>query len=297
MFAEHGEIVSYKLVANHKTGGTSHMGYGFVKFAQPSAASSAIQAINDTTLDSATDSKPIKVSYATATSSQSTHANLYINRLEPHVTKDDLYSAFSKFGTVVDTKVLTDPATGASRCVGFVHYNNRRSALSALSAMNGTTISCQSNPIYVKFADKKEETKKSGGGGGGGNKGRGQNGGNRSQNGGGRGGYGDHHGGGGGNRGNNNQNQNNQYQNNQNNGGDGGYNMMMANNMGGYNNNGPAYMGQHGGGPNMPLGTAYNMGGYPGPMGNVFRTTGNNMQRYDPIDCSFAVTDDGWHDA
>ncbi|EGG25359.1 hypothetical protein DFA_03608 [Cavenderia fasciculata] len=165
LFEEFGEIESYKVVANRKAPSTllpqqpppqANMGYGFVKFVHSESAAAAIESMNG----HMTDSKTIKVSYATPTSQQSTHANLYINRLEPHVTKEDLAEAFSKFGELVETRILMDLNTNTSRCVGFVHFSNRRDALAALSAMNGANISQQSTPIYVKFADQKDDNKK-----------------------------------------------------------------------------------------------------------------------------------------
>lgn len=133
---------------NNNSNNNSSLGYGFVKFSKKDEAAMAIEQLNGFEVDS----KPLKVSYAQASSSQSTHANLYINRLEPHVTNANLKEVFGSFGDVIDTKILTDPDTGASRCVGFVHFSQRREALKAVSSMNGANIPFQSTPIYVKVS-------------------------------------------------------------------------------------------------------------------------------------------------
>ncbi|KAF2078081.1 hypothetical protein CYY_000632 [Polysphondylium violaceum] len=170
LFEKHGPLASYKVVYNRKntsppTTNTStttgaagqqlNMGYGFVKFVNPDHASIAISSMNGYEIE---PMKPIKVSYAQPTSAQSSHANLYINRLEPHITKEILKELFVPFGDVSESRILVDPTTGNSRCVGFVHFTSRRDALKAVTAMNGAIIKQQTTPIYVKFADQKEES-------------------------------------------------------------------------------------------------------------------------------------------
>jgi len=170
LFEKYGPLSSYKVVYNRKntsptttstattpttTGAQLNMGYGFVKFSNPENATTAISAMNGYEIE---PMKPIKVSYAQPTSAQSSHANLYINRLEPHITKEILKELFVPFGEVSESRILVDPTTGNSRCVGFVHFTSRRDALKAVTAMNGATIKHQTTPIYVKFADQKDES-------------------------------------------------------------------------------------------------------------------------------------------
>jgi cold-inducible RNA-binding protein len=99
-----------------------------------------------------------------------------------------LESAFSSFGEVTQSKVISDRETGRSRGFGFVTFADEQAMLKAIAEMNGKELDGRN--ITVNQAQSR-----SGGGGGGGGGERG--GGYRSGGGGGGGGYG---GGGGGSR-------------------------------------------------------------------------------------------------
>jgi cold-inducible RNA-binding protein len=103
---------------------------------------------------------------------------LFVGGLSWNTTDDGLKEAFSRFGAVVEAKVVTDRETGRSRGFGFVTYQEATDGASAQQAMDGASLDGRS--IRVNAA----EDKPSGGGGGGG-----------------RGGFGGGGGGGGGGRG------------------------------------------------------------------------------------------------
>lgn len=46
------------------------------------------------------------MSYARPSSSDIQHANLYVSKLDPSVTKERLDELFSPFGTIIDSKIL-----------------------------------------------------------------------------------------------------------------------------------------------------------------------------------------------
>ena len=110
---------------------------------------------------------------------------LFVGGLSWNTTDEGLKEAFSRFGVVVEAKVVTDRETGRSRGFGFVSYSEATDGEAARQAMDGASLDGRS--IRVNAAEDKPRT--GGGGGGGGPRGGG---------GGGGGGYGGGGGGGGG---------------------------------------------------------------------------------------------------
>ncbi|KAM3294991.1 hypothetical protein ACQJBY_037697 [Aegilops geniculata] len=98
-----------------------------------------------------------------------------------------LQNAFSKYGDVIDSKIITDRETGRSRGFGFVTFASDEAMRQAIEAMNGQDLDGRN--ITVNEA----QSRRSGGGGGFGGGGGGYGG--QRREGGGGGGYG---GGGGG---------------------------------------------------------------------------------------------------
>lgn len=114
---------------------------------------------------------------------------LFVGGLSWDTTDDGLREAFSRFGNVIEAKVVTDRETGRSRGFGFVGYQDAADGAAAQQAMDGASLDGRS--IRVNAAEDKP------GGGGGGGGGRGPGGGGGDRGGGGGGGRGR---GGGGNR-------------------------------------------------------------------------------------------------
>jgi cold-inducible RNA-binding protein len=115
---------------------------------------------------------------------------LFVGGLSWGTTDEALHGAFSRFGEIVEAKVITDRETGRSRGFGFVTFANDDGATSAISEMDGTEL--DGRTIKVNEAEVKGPRTGGGGGGGrGGYKGGGGGGG------GGRGGRGGYKGGGG----------------------------------------------------------------------------------------------------
>jgi len=116
---------------------------------------------------------------------------LFVGGLSWGTTDEGLQGAFSRFGEIVEAKVIMDRETGRSRGFGFVTFANDEGATSAITEMNGAEL--DGRTIKVNEAEDKPFRAGSGGGGGGGGGGRGRGGykgGSRSGGGGGgRGGY------------------------------------------------------------------------------------------------------------
>ncbi len=116
---------------------------------------------------------------------------LFVGGLSWNTTDEGLKSAFSRFGDVVDAKVITDRETGRSRGFGFVTFSADEAAAGAVAGMDGKAL--DGRTLKVNEAEERRDGGGGGGRGGGGGYGGGGGGGGR----GGGGGYG----GGGGDRG------------------------------------------------------------------------------------------------
>lgn len=86
--------------------------------------------------------------------------NLYVGNLPYNTTADDLREAFSQFGTVARTQVVSDRETGRSRGFGFVEMADGGDA--AVEAMNGAPF--QGRTLTVNEARPREERAPGGGG-------------------------------------------------------------------------------------------------------------------------------------
>jgi len=115
---------------------------------------------------------------------------LFVGGLSWGTTDEALHGAFSRFGEIVEAKVITDRETGRSRGFGFVTFAADDGAQNAINEMNGAEL--DGRTIKVNEAEDKGFRGGRGGAGGGGGGGGG----------GGRGGYrgGSRGGGGGGGR-------------------------------------------------------------------------------------------------
>jgi CUG-BP- and ETR3-like factor len=80
--------------------------------------------------------------------------------IPPQFTEDDLRHTFEQFGKLTDCTILRDGSGESKRC-GFVKFQTRSEAVSAISALHRTYISVGcSNPLVVKFADTIKPKKK-----------------------------------------------------------------------------------------------------------------------------------------
>jgi hypothetical protein len=120
---------------------------------------------------------------------------LFVGGLSWNTDDNGLRTAFGRFGTVVDAKVITDRETGRSRGFGFVTFSEGEAADEAIRAMDGAELDGRA----VRVNEAEEKGGRGGGGGGGGyGGGGGGRGGGYGGGGGGRGGGGGGYGGGGG---------------------------------------------------------------------------------------------------
>eukprot|EP01059_Diplonema_ambulator_P000946 TRINITY_DN10737_c0_g2_i1.p1 TRINITY_DN10737_c0_g2~~TRINITY_DN10737_c0_g2_i1.p1 ORF type:complete len:262 (+),score=52.49 TRINITY_DN10737_c0_g2_i1:513-1298(+) len=153
VFRYYGELESTHVVCDIATGKSK--GYGFVKYANSKAAEAAIQALNGTIPENS--SKQLKVSIArqqeAAADKQS--VNVYISGFKDHLNQSTLSALCSRYGTVVDCKVLC--LKHHSDGVAFVRFSSISEATRCCQALNQSQLSFPSAaPItfVARYADK-----------------------------------------------------------------------------------------------------------------------------------------------
>jgi len=88
------------------------------------------------------------------------NTKLFVGNLSFNTTENDLQDAFAAFGTVVESNLMMDRATGRPRGFGFITMSSPEEAQNAITALNGTQLGDRS--ITVNEARPREE--RSGGG-------------------------------------------------------------------------------------------------------------------------------------
>ena len=90
---------------------------------------------------------------------------LFVGGLNWNTTEEGLRSAFERFGSLDEVKVIFDRETGRSRGFGFVTFGSPDDAQSAITEMDGKEL--EGRMIKVNEAVEKERRGGPGGGGGG----------------------------------------------------------------------------------------------------------------------------------
>jgi cold-inducible RNA-binding protein len=90
---------------------------------------------------------------------------LFVGNLSFNTTENDLQDAFAAHGTVTETNLMMDRATGRPRGFGFVTMSSSEEAQKAIEAMNGRDM--DGRALTVNVAKPREERTGGGGGGGG----------------------------------------------------------------------------------------------------------------------------------
>jgi len=94
--------------------------------------------------------------------------NLFVAKLSPTTTSEDLNDLFAEYGEVDSAKVIFDRETGNSRGFGFVEMSDDEAANRAIAELN--EVEFDGRDIVVKKARPREEggQRRSNYGGGGG---------------------------------------------------------------------------------------------------------------------------------
>jgi len=87
---------------------------------------------------------------------------LFVGNLSFDTTENDLQDAFAAHGTVMETNMMMDRATGRPRGFGFITMSSPEEAQKAIAALNGSQLGGRA--LTVNVAKPREE--RTGGGGG-----------------------------------------------------------------------------------------------------------------------------------
>uniref|UniRef100_A0A1J3F184 Glycine-rich RNA-binding protein 3, mitochondrial n=1 Tax=Noccaea caerulescens TaxID=107243 RepID=A0A1J3F184_NOCCA len=93
-------------------------------------------------------------------------SKIFIGGMEYGMNEDSLRQAFSKYGEVVETRVILDRETGRSRGFGFVTFSSTEAASSAIQALDGQDL--HGRIVKVNYAHDRTSGGGYGGGGYGG---------------------------------------------------------------------------------------------------------------------------------
>ena len=88
---------------------------------------------------------------------------LFVGNLSFNTTENDLQDAFAAHGTVLETNLMMDRATGRPRGFGFVTMSTPEEAQKAIEALNGKSV--DGRDLTVNIAKPREERPPGGGGG------------------------------------------------------------------------------------------------------------------------------------
>ncbi len=163
LFARIAPIKLCKLITDRNTGHSYC--YGFIEYHTKEDAIKAIEKFNGYRIEH----KKLKVSYAQPKSDEidnntkylntsliQKNSNIYITDLPDDFDEKMLERLFSKYGEIIQTKILRDPRTKISRGVAFVLMKSARYAERAVKALDGYVPSGSHTPISVKYADPKK---------------------------------------------------------------------------------------------------------------------------------------------
>src|SRR5260221_7718770 len=89
---------------------------------------------------------------------------MFGGNLSFNTTENDLQDGFAAHGTVVETNLMMDRATGRPRGFGFVTMSSEEEAQKAISALGGAQL--DGRALTVNVARPREERPAGGGGGG-----------------------------------------------------------------------------------------------------------------------------------
>ena len=92
-------------------------------------------------------------------------SKLFVGNLDFKITENDLQDAFAAHGSVVETNLMMDRATGRPRGFAFVTMGSPEEAQKAIDAMNGKELGGRA--LTVNLARPREERPGGGGGRGG----------------------------------------------------------------------------------------------------------------------------------
>lgn len=84
--------------------------------------------------------------------------NIFVAKLSPNTTGEDLRTLFEEYGEVTSSKVIMDRETGRSKRYGFVEMSDDDEANKAIDELNDSVY--DNSQIIVKAARPREENQR-----------------------------------------------------------------------------------------------------------------------------------------
>eukprot|EP00602_Paraphysomonas_sp_CaronLab_P007852 CAMPEP_0185032350 /NCGR_PEP_ID=MMETSP1103-20130426/20327_1 /TAXON_ID=36769 /ORGANISM="Paraphysomonas bandaiensis, Strain Caron Lab Isolate" /LENGTH=337 /DNA_ID=CAMNT_0027568203 /DNA_START=217 /DNA_END=1227 /DNA_ORIENTATION=+ len=147
IFTEHGEVVQANIARNKTTGAS--LSYGFVRFLRTEDACEAIEAKNGCSIGN----KKIKVSVARPKPrNMPSNRKLFVSKLPLWYTESKVEELFSRFGDIIECRLLMDSETNVSRGSAFVQYNLPSDCERALAHLHNSIPPGATSSICVYYA-------------------------------------------------------------------------------------------------------------------------------------------------
>jgi len=153
IFSHVGPVASIRVCRDAVT--RRSLGYAYVNFHNMVDAERALDTLNYTEVKS----KPCRIMWKHRDPSirKTGLGNVFIKNLDKSLDNRHLNDTFSQFGNIVSCKVVTDE-TGASKGYGYVQYETKEEADTAIQSVNGMLI-CGKQVVVTEFVPKQEREK------------------------------------------------------------------------------------------------------------------------------------------
>ncbi|KAF3455731.1 hypothetical protein FNV43_RR00373 [Rhamnella rubrinervis] len=146
-------VFNVKVIRNKQNGQSD--GYGFIEFANRSAAENIPQTYNGTPMPNGAQN--IRLNWASAGEKRSDDTpdyTIFVGDLASDVTDYMLQETFrARFSSVKGAKVVIDRLTGRTKGYGFVRFGDETEQLRAMTKMNG--VICSTRPMTIGPAANK----------------------------------------------------------------------------------------------------------------------------------------------
>ncbi|KAF8571050.1 hypothetical protein P879_01169 [Paragonimus westermani] len=148
LFSSVGTIKTCRIIRDRSSG--SSFGFGFCEYEDAASAHRAIERFNGYRIEE----KILKVSMAKLQGKLYQSSNLYVKKFPISVTEEQLLTEFSRFGKVLQCRILRDRETDESKGSAYVLFENRSDAVNARNALDGCCwpSSSDGQPLSIKFA-------------------------------------------------------------------------------------------------------------------------------------------------
>jgi ELAV like protein 2/3/4 len=154
LFQGFGPIIKARVVSDAVT--SQHSGYGFVLFESEADALKAVREMNEFVLQGkilrVTLARPKHKGILEPGLMSGSNTNLYVSGLPTAYNRNQLDELFIPFGTILESRILTDKSSGESRGVGFVRFDSLSACDNAIKSLNCTQPSSCTQPLSVRFA-------------------------------------------------------------------------------------------------------------------------------------------------